>query len=88
MVTWSLEKLVNVCIKDLIEDGFDEEWINPKDYACLRKINIHDFRALLKPHGIVVHYVEEPLLAGDNWYITREDDDDAPGWLKSERKDI
>ena len=88
MIRCSLESLVASCVKPIREDGCGGVWIEPSNYTCLRKISIRDFRALLEPYKVEVHYVENPIVNGFNWYVTRENFDDPAGWLCSERKDI
>ncbi len=76
----TIKEFTEMIINDISQKGYDEVFINPKSYRCLRGITVAQMRELVRPYGIDLAYLTQSLVDSHCWYFYPHGAEDVTGW--------
>ena len=86
--SFEIQQLVELIINDLItnEKTVDGVWINPQTEPYVGKRKFREVREAVKPYGISLYWIENPIVDSHPWYFIRTGEPDPTGWLRYAKK--
>ena len=88
--SYEIKELTKIIVRKLTTDTegikYDEVWVNPQAKPYVGKRKFREVREAVRPYGISLYWIENPIVDSHPWYFIRTGEPDPTGWLRYAKK--